>query len=148
MRRAASRSRRRPAGPARVDVNLDPMIDVTFLLVIFFLCTLNMRVLEGRLESRLPKDRGQLPALVERLVDPLDLRVERDPTRVGGAVVRVGPAGRSDLASLAPLLAAAKRATPDREVRLAAGEGVTHGMVMAVLDACLAVGLTQVRFAW
>jgi biopolymer transport protein ExbD len=41
-----------------VKMDLTPMIDVTFLLMIFFIVTLKFRVLEGRLDASLPKDMG------------------------------------------------------------------------------------------
>ncbi len=38
--------------------DMTPMIDVTFLLLIFFIVTLKFKTLEGRLDSNLPKDMG------------------------------------------------------------------------------------------
>ena len=37
---------------------MTPMIDVTFLLLIFFMCTLRFKTLEGKLAAYLPKDVG------------------------------------------------------------------------------------------
>ena len=37
---------------------MTPMIDVTFLLLIFFMCTLKFKILEGKLGAYLPKDVG------------------------------------------------------------------------------------------
>lgn len=39
-------------------LEMTPMIDVTFLLLIFFLCTLKFKTLEGKLAAYLPKDVG------------------------------------------------------------------------------------------
>ena len=41
-----------------VEMEMTPMIDVTFLLLIFFMCTLKFKVLEGKLAAYLPKDVG------------------------------------------------------------------------------------------
>lgn len=41
-----------------VKMELTPMIDVTFLILIFFMCTLKFKVLEGKLVSYLPTDQG------------------------------------------------------------------------------------------
>lgn len=41
-----------------VKLELTPMIDVTFLILIFFMCTLKFKTLEGKLLSYLPTDRG------------------------------------------------------------------------------------------
>lgn len=42
----------------RAELDMTPMIDVTFLLLIFFMCTLKFKVLEGQLTAYLPKDAG------------------------------------------------------------------------------------------
>lgn len=41
-----------------VKLELTPMIDVTFLILIFFMCTLKFKTLEGKLISYLPTDKG------------------------------------------------------------------------------------------
>ena len=45
---------------AKEETNMDmtPMIDVTFQLLIFFMCSLNFKTEEGALLSHLPKDMG------------------------------------------------------------------------------------------
>ncbi|MCH7890992.1 MAG: biopolymer transporter ExbD [Gemmatimonadetes bacterium] len=40
------------------EIDLTPMIDVVFLLLIFFMCTLKFKTLEGKLAAYLPKDVG------------------------------------------------------------------------------------------
>lgn len=42
----------------QAEVDMTPMIDVTFLLLIFFMCTLHFKTLEGILQANLPKDVG------------------------------------------------------------------------------------------
>lgn len=42
----------------KCELEMTPMIDVTFLLLIFFMCTLKFKVLEGKLAAYLPKDVG------------------------------------------------------------------------------------------
>lgn len=44
-----------------VKLELTPMIDVTFLILIFFMCTLKFKTLEGKLVSFLPTDKGLAP---------------------------------------------------------------------------------------
>ena len=53
--------RGRNTDPAEVAADLTPMIDVTFLLLIFFLCSIQFKVLEGKLSTYLPKDVGGAP---------------------------------------------------------------------------------------
>ena len=40
------------------EMEMTPMIDVVFLLLIFFMCTLRFKTLEGKLAAYLPKDVG------------------------------------------------------------------------------------------
>lgn len=47
--------------------DMTPMIDVTFLLLIFFIVTLKFKVLEGRLDAALPKDRGTSTSQAEEI---------------------------------------------------------------------------------
>ncbi len=59
-RRTARGARRtaRPRGGVPIAVNFAPMIDVTFLLLIFFLVTTTFERAEGILSSKLPKEAG------------------------------------------------------------------------------------------
>jgi biopolymer transport protein ExbD len=52
--------------------DMTPMIDVTFLLLIFFIVTLKFKVLEGRLDAALPKDRGTNTSPAEE-IDKIDI---------------------------------------------------------------------------
>ena len=55
-----------------VKTDMTPMIDVTFLLLIFFIVTLKFKVLEGRLDAALPKDRGTSSSQAEE-VEKIDV---------------------------------------------------------------------------
>ncbi len=70
-RRALRPSRR--ASEPRMSLNLAPMIDVTFLLLIFFLLTTTFQRAEGVLGANLPHDRGR-PA-VSLPISPIVVRV-------------------------------------------------------------------------
>ncbi|MBI4712455.1 MAG: biopolymer transporter ExbD [Planctomycetes bacterium] len=41
-----------------LDLPMTPMIDVIFQLIIFFMCSIQFKALEGKLLSYLPKDKG------------------------------------------------------------------------------------------
>ena len=45
----------------QVELQMTPMIDVVFLLLIFFMCSTKFKTLEGKLEAYLPKDLGPSP---------------------------------------------------------------------------------------
>ncbi|MEZ5989636.1 MAG: biopolymer transporter ExbD [Planctomycetota bacterium] len=59
---------------ADTEMDMTPMIDVTFLLLIFFLC-LEFKTLEGKLAANLPKDVGVNTSAAEPM-EKLDLRIE------------------------------------------------------------------------
>lgn len=71
----------------RQEMEMTPMIDVTFLLLVFFMCTLKFKVLEGKLGAALPRDVGHSempPEAIEtfhvqlRVAEPgTKLRVDR-----------------------------------------------------------------------
>ncbi len=136
------------AATSPVEGDLTPMIDVTFLLLVFFLCTLAFRPLEGRLEALLPKDGGEARDHdLAILLEPLELDLQPDPTRSHGVRVHAGGRGALSVEALGPLVRELLARNPDLRARIATAPGVTHGMVVAVLDECLAAGLRELGFA-
>ena len=60
-----SRKRRSPPGEPRTEaLNMTPMIDVVFQLLIFFMLSMHFKEVEGKLLSQLPKDKGLAPTNV------------------------------------------------------------------------------------
>lgn len=55
---------------ARIEPEMTPMIDVIFQLFIFFMCTINFKILEGKLDTFLPKDKG----LANYAIPPAELQ--------------------------------------------------------------------------
>ena len=49
------RGARRSVDAPDTKIDMTPMIDVTFLIIVFFLCTLRFKSLEGRLGANLPR---------------------------------------------------------------------------------------------
>lgn len=47
--------------PDDTEMNMTPMIDIVFQLIIFFLLSLKFKTIDQRIESMLPKDRGLAP---------------------------------------------------------------------------------------
>lgn len=169
-RRAHRRSNARAATTdAQPKMEMTPMIDVTFLLLIFFMCTLQFRTLEGALVAHLPRDVGarSLPTEpVERLDVRLDVLAEGRRLAPDGAGpfrpgvhrrfdldarvvgIRVGPRRfTSDaLDQVAAHLVELAAADPTRPVTIDARTGVAVADVVRVLDEVLDAGFTQVRF--
>lgn len=152
------------AGEPRADMT--PLIDVVFQILIFFLCTLHFRQLEGRLDAYLPPGAGPA-ASSARTPDPVELgirvlvsgerRQAADLERpwngagpfefVGRQVAwRLGPHAYADRAALRAGLAALHARRPDLRLRLDPGPGTLQGEVLGTLDLVLEEGIADVGF--
>lgn len=60
MDRKMAKTKKESEGPVEAKCDLTPMIDVTFLLLIFFVLNIKFKVEEGEVENFLPKDKGML----------------------------------------------------------------------------------------
>lgn len=149
-----------------------PMIDVTFLLLIFFIVTLKFATVEGAFDSALPKDRGHGPN--NEQIEKIDLLVYvADP----GELVAVGKAShgvniyegreirvevgkhsfrfdpgvdRTDGTNPLPELTAFLRTFPDREtipLSIDARKGTVYGDIVPLLDLVLPLGFGELSFA-
>ncbi len=58
-------------------MEMTPMIDVTFLLLIFFLCTIKFKILEGKIPAYLPKDVGVNATPIDKELLKIDIVVVR-----------------------------------------------------------------------
>ena len=131
------------------------MIDVTFLLLVFFLCTLRFHDLEGKLPAHLPRTSGGGAGAPEVLED-VEVRLfvrSSAPTsarsRPESRSLTYRIAGR-ELATVEEAdarLRALARLAPDRVVRLVAGEGVQYGDVVRVLDSAVRAGFSSIAFS-
>ena len=159
MRRPLERSETR-------ELEMTPMIDVTFLLLIFFMCTLKFKTLEGKLEAFLPKDVGVSPAAATELervaieVEVLEEGRRLDP--VTGAPwdgqgryrfdssrrlsYRVGPFRTTRLSELLSRLKQLRASDPTLKATLDARPGVVYADVVKVLDLVLAAGFQELTF--
>ena len=64
-----------------IKMEMTPMIDVTFLLLIFFLCSIKFKILEGKLQTYLPKDVGVNTTPQQKMLEKVDIRIYRKQTR-------------------------------------------------------------------
>lgn len=158
----------------RCELQMTPMIDVTFLLLIFFMCTLKFKVLEGALGAHLPKDVGvnvHEADLLEKVVVRMDVATPGSLVRPSGdgtmrpytaqdaldglrfqyasdRVLRyqVGPRSGLSQSEAIEALNALVKANPDARCSIDARDGVIQAEVVQVLDAFLAAGVQDVTF--
>jgi len=81
-------------------VNLAPMMDVMFNLLIFFLVATSFQLPEGLLAARLPKTMGLSNEQAIVPVVPIKIFLETGETNKGNVLIRVSSSMRTDAASL------------------------------------------------
>lgn len=52
-----------PLETANTELNMTPMIDIVFQLILFFLFNLRFKSIDFRIDSMLPKDRGPIATM-------------------------------------------------------------------------------------
>lgn len=119
-------------------LNLTPMIDIVFLLVIFFMVGTRFTEMERQYDIELPTVSDVQP--LSSLPDELTVNV-----RLDGGITLAGQ--ERTLAELESDLKAARENFPDQSVIIrGAGEG-RYQHVMDVLAACRRVGIRAVSLA-
>ena len=120
--------------------NMTPMIDISFLLIIFFIVSSHLAQQEVQLELDLPKaasgdeaaEEGERRLVVNLLPD--------------GSIMAAGRA--IELPQLAQLIAdERRRAGPDVEVRIRGDRTAPYQQVAPIIVACTKAGVWPVTFA-
>src|SRR5262245_19873479 len=120
-----------------IPINVTPLIDIIFCLIIFFMCSFHFKEIQGRLDSWLPKDGCHpLPPKTPMLDEVRGLVANDGATRLGARVVASDEELAALLADARHDYARAGRAEPpaiiDAEPR------VPWQRVVRVMDACRA----------
>lgn len=132
----------------KLDLPMTPMIDVIFLLIIFFLCTASFRPPESLLPTllNLPGSTGTVvesdPELED--LDEIVLELTWQDGRVGW---RINDQPCPDLAAVAARLQAVAEIQIDLPVILDIAPAVPMEYVIDVYDLCRSLGLQRVQFA-
>ncbi len=151
-------------------LEMTPMIDVTFLLLIFFLVATTFTQVEGKLYAFLPKDVGLACTFQSPPVERVEVVVRvrsagrrmqldgREPWtgpsassprfRFVDRVVeyQVGPRRMRDLRELEARLASLHSADPERPLRIDARPGAVYSDVVAALDAAVHAEFDEISF--
>lgn len=148
------------------DLEMTPMIDVVFLLLIFFLCTIKFKTLEGKLAAYLPKDVGVNTTEaepMEKVEITLKVKVEgkrmdpKDAVKpwkgegrwqwVGRKLdYQIGPRKFTDVDKLGERLEDLHEADDERPATIDSRAGTIYGDVVPVLDAAILAGFTDITF--
>jgi len=147
-------------------LEMTPMIDVTFLLLIFFMCTIKFKTLEGKLSAYLPKDVGVNTSEAEpkekveisvvllsegakvhpKTGAPWDGSSPRFEYKGRQVEYRVGPQKFADLTKVRQRLEKLFQADEERPATIDARPGTVYSDVVQVLDATIQAGFTDITF--
>ena len=120
------------------DINVMPLIDILFTLIIFFLATATFQEQEREKMIQLPKLAGPSLSSAPR---PLIINV----TKKGSYIVHTKP---MDLAKLKVVLKNNREKKPDQRVIIRGDANALHGKSTAALAACAEAGYASASIAW
>ena len=129
------------------------MIDVIFLLLIYFVITANFSVDEGVLSAQLPRGSGSPPPLDELPLEPLVVELSVPASDDTAAVIRRGRRRYAGVRELRADLAAQRRGPgrsptalyeADHPVLIEAAPGVRWQHTVDAFNAVVAAGYTRV----
>ena len=83
------------------ELQMTPMIDVTFLLLIFFLCSIKFKLLDGKLSTYLPKYVGMNAFMMEdrMILEKIEVRLGLDHRARRGFLIRMNGVAHTSLKS-------------------------------------------------
>ena len=124
-------------GDSDIGINLMPLVDVVFLLLIFFLAATTFATEEVELDLRLPEAKSGESGKADR---QLIINVQQDGTLSMG--------GRSvTMEALRQKLVAAIRRDKDQAVLVRGDKAAQFGVGLQVLDTCRLAKVKKVDFA-
>jgi len=147
--RFLSRRRRSRAHGVSFAVNIAPMIDVTFLLLIFFLVTTTFERAEGLLKSEMPHEgEGMSVALP---LTPIVVRLDVASEAEGGVYMRVDrvptvPEDFEDLTTILRQMQDHPGFDQDTPVVIVSDDAVRWDYVVETWNAAVRAGCTHIAF--
>ena len=126
---------------------MTPMIDVVFLLLIFFVCTASFQIAEQILPSSILASGSTEAPLPEPVDPPLEQIVVRTRMIAGQPAWTINEVEQTALAGVGRVLRAVREIDPNTPVILHNQPDVPLGSVIDVYDLARVVGFDKVQFA-
>ncbi len=148
----AKKDRLAIAAGEKTELQMTSMIDVVFLLLIFFIATMQWKVSEGMLRAFLPKKQQGAEAKAsnkqkdEELDDLQDINI-RIESEGRSPKITVGQAILPSFRQLYVKLSRLKKRFPDHRVVIDGDPKVYYGYVVKALNACIEAGYRNISFA-
>jgi len=134
----------------KTELQMTSMIDVVFLLLIFFICNMDFKEKEGLLRAFLPKEApGEAKASEEKKdkEDLQDITITLEKGSDNRPVIVVGQVQLPTFRQLRYKLGRLHRTLPDHRVVIDSKGDVPYGHVVQTLNACIQAKYTNVSFA-
>ncbi|MBI3099882.1 MAG: biopolymer transporter ExbD [Planctomycetes bacterium] len=132
-----------------LETNMTPMIDIIFQLLIFFMCSIHFKALEGKLMSYLPKDKGMKTSVATPQLNEITVDVEFDEATKTSKYF-VGESTYTDVDQVIDVVQKVYDQFRDQPkpapVKLRAQPKVPWRDVIAVVDGCKKRNITNVEF--
>jgi biopolymer transport protein ExbD len=127
-------------------MQITPMIDVTFLLLIFFLCSIKFKMLDGKLATYLPKDQGAASSYPD-LMENIEIVLKKGRPGPLGFQIFFNGLRMKDLRELFFRLKSVLERFDDLKAVIHPGQGIEYGDVIKVVNECLRAGLREITFS-
>ena len=127
------------------NASMTPMIDVVFLLLIFFICASARQAREALLAANLPS--GSIEAAVSAAPVQIDQAFVKLKHRAGGTVAEINDTDYPTIELLEAQLQALAQVGPEVPVILDVDGPVPFGDVIRVYDLCQRLQFTTIKFA-
>jgi biopolymer transport protein ExbD len=134
------------AATEKVEMQMTPMIDVTFLLLIFFLCTIEFKLLDGKMAAYLPKDVGVNRTQLEIELEKIDINLDLSKSSALGFNLTVNGKKMSGLNQFYQTIKGLHDRAPDLKATIYPGKGIQYGHVIQTVNECLRASLTNITF--
>ena len=139
-----------------VKMDMTPMIDVVFLLIIFFMCATKFKVPDYRIDANLPRDKGLRSTDVKPPKEIPEFRITIDPTE--GQIKATFRIGRDTMASINNLASVIKeeywviKNDPQYQGEkipavIDGQKDVEFQYVVQAINACIAAKVDEINFA-
>ncbi len=129
--------------PVRPSLNMAAMIDVVFLLLVFFMCTTSFTPPESELLAQLPQ--VETGAGDSDDFDPIRIYLSVNESNAA-VLIQCDGQGCDDFVQLRDMLVA-RKAIADVQVIIKGDAGVPFGDMVGVMDVCYGVGFERVAFS-
>jgi biopolymer transport protein ExbD len=138
-------------------MEMTPMIDVTFLLLIFFLCTIKFKILEGKIPAYLPKDVGVNSTPIDKELEKIEIHIRRTDTSIdidtswewteNQISIHIGPKRVKGLREFYDIIKKTHQNNPEAKATIYPHPGTVYIDAVKVVNECLRANFLDITFA-